>query len=196
MPTFIEMQPINNNPENFINEFKMTEAKNLLVIAADPGKIKELKEMMLSLLIITVGKLKMKNQVSYHDFIPLYELVKISKVFNAQTYPRWDHFWRKRNTATMQTALGMVRNAATDILVEKVERLAPRDGAELIDRALEEKLFSEPRSNWAVLTPNSFDYLNSKRLDLYSAYRHSRGIYTPSPLDQMNGWPHPNLGIF
>jgi hypothetical protein len=190
---FFEMQenPRHANPNDLIGEFKNAEAKNFRALKLNPGKTKALKQLMLDLLIITVSKLNKKPRVSYRDFIPLYEIVKNSKLFNTQTHPRWDRFWRKHNTNTMQEALGIVRNAATDVLVEKADRLAPRAAGDFIDTALAEKIFSEPRSNWAVSDPTTFSYLQSKLLAFYSEDRHRRGIYTPPlPISQMNGWPH------
>lgn len=187
----MQLNPRHANPNDLIGEFKNAEARYQRAMKLNPGKTKALKQTMLNLLIITVGKLKNKDRVSYRDFIPLYEIVRNSKLFNTQKHPKWDRFWRKTNTNTMQEALGIVRNAATDILVEKADRLAPRAAGDFIESALKEKIFYEPRSNWAVTDPTTFSYLQSKLLAFYSEDRHSRGIYTPPlPLNQMNGWPH------
>jgi hypothetical protein len=184
----IEMQVLEHRSGDFIAAFKKAEAKNLRLYAQDASQLRVLKKSQLALLTNIVNKIKSKDQICYHHFIKLYECVEQSQLLNIQSKPWWDSIWRKRNTETMQTALGLIRSVAADVLVEKAERLAYRDGANLIDKAMKEKLFAEHRSYWTFLGPRTLNYLNAKCDELYSQDRHSRGIWTPTPYNQYNGW--------
>ena len=191
---FIEMQPLQYRGNDYLAELKKAEAKNLQLYTQNASNLKALKQAQIKLVTTIVGKISHKNRVSYRDFIPLYEVVRESKLLNIQATPWWDSLWKKRNTESMQTALSIIRAAAADVLIDTARRIAFRDGADLISEAMKKKLFSEHRSYWTIMDPRTLRYLNSLRVDLISEDRHSRGIWTPlPPLDQMNGWPHHDI---